>query len=175
MSQWKPDPERRNMLGNTDRKFALVVLPLIERFGDEAKEIIYKTIYEAGLKKGRSLAAKAKDTNDLLEMERLFIQSMADKGYNIPGFDDPARTWIVKTKHKCSYNLSKAENCEHGIPEVWKEMGLDDETIRMLGEISCVPGDTGVRKGFNPKMEFKFTKLVTRGDPYCEWYEEIKE
>ena len=50
-------------------------------------------------------------------------------------------------------------------------MGLDAETIKLLGELYCEPYDQGVRKGFNPKIQLTFTKLAPRGDPYCEWDE----
>ncbi|MHA1712755.1 MAG: L-2-amino-thiazoline-4-carboxylic acid hydrolase [Candidatus Ranarchaeia archaeon] len=175
MSPWKPDPLIKKALSSGPRMFAFIVLPFIEKYGDEAKKLVYDTVYQASFKRGQEMAKKASDVNDLMEFERLQIQALLDKGYNTPSFDDPARHWTVKTKHRCIFDLAGAGGCEIGIPDVWKDMGLDDDTIRMLGELLCEPGDLGVRKGFNSKIDFKFTKLAPRGDPYCEWCEEIRE
>src|SRR4030066_6859 len=68
---------------------------------------------------------------------------------------------------KSRYNLSLCGGCESNIPEVWKGMGLDAKTIKMLSDLSCVPYDHGMREGFNPKIKFKFAKLAPHGDPYC--------
>ena len=121
------------------------------------------------------MAKKAQNVNDISEFERLQVEGLQAKGYHTPDFDDPARNWIVRTSHKCVFDLSKAGGCEIGIPDVWKNMGLDADTIKMLGEIFCEPADLGSRKGFNEKINFKFTKLAPRGDPYCEWTEELEE
>jgi hypothetical protein len=175
MSKWKQDHRIRRALSNGPRYFALVVLPLIKKFGDEAKKTIWQAMYEHGLSIGKRVAKKTENHDDLLEFERLLIEDMIEHGANTPGFDDPSRKWIIKTKKKVSYDHSLCEGCGTGIPDVWKEMGYDDKTIRLLGELWCEPHDLGLRKGFNPKMEFKLTKIVTRGDSTCEWYEELKE
>ena len=174
MSEWKPDPVLKEALSSGPQTFALIVLPLIERFGDEVKALVKDIMYREGVKKGLRLAAKAKDPNDLVEFERLLVEDYSAKGFNTPGFDDPAREWIVRSKTKCCYNLRKGGACEINVPAVWKEMGLNDEAIKLLGDLYCVPYDTGARKGFNPKIKFEFQKLATRGDPYCQWYEELE-
>jgi hypothetical protein len=174
MSNWKLDKEKREVASAIPKTFATIVLPLIERFGDEAKEIIYRTRYKEGFKKGRSIAKKTSKHDDLTEFGRIFVKDMLDRGVNEPGWDDPARLFKAKSKTKVIYNNKLSDGCSMRIPHVWREMGLDDETIRMLGEIYCVPYDAGFRKGFNQKIDFKFNKLVTRGDPYCEWCEELK-
>jgi len=175
MTKWKLDPKIRRAASGGPRMFALLALPFIERYADEAKEIIYKTMHRAGLKKGKLLAKKAKDPDDLTEFERLVVEDFIDRGANTPGYDDPARRWIVRSKNRCSYDQSLSGGCEYNIPQVWKDMGLDAKTIRMLGDLYCVPGDLGVREGFNKNLKFKFTKLAPRGDPYCEWFEEIED
>lgn len=172
---WKEDPILKKAMSSGPRMFALLALAFIDRWGEEAKELIYRTIYMDGIRQGKALAAKAKDTSDLLEFERLAIETMNDLGFNSPGFDDPARQWLIKEKKRIQYNLSQCNGCEVAKVQVWKEMGLDDKTIEMLGQLSCIPSDLGRRKGFNPKIMMKFTKLETDGDPYCEWYEEIKD
>ena len=175
MAKWKLNPAIRRAESSGPATFAQIALPIIERFGDEAKKIISDTMYKAGYEKGQRLAKKAKDRNNLLEFEKILIDDYIKSGSNTPGFDDPARKWLAKSKDKCSYNLSLCGGCESNIPEVWKSMGNDAKTIRMLAEISCVPYDTGMREGFNPKIRFRFTKLAPFGDPYCEWYEELIE
>jgi hypothetical protein len=175
MGEWKLDEAKRQAASALPREFAIIALPLIERFGDEAKEIIYRTRYEESFKKGQELAKKTDKHDDLIEFGKLFTGALQNLGVNEPKWDDPTRKFIVKTKKKVVYSNKPWDGCSMKIPYVWKEMGLDDETIRMLGEIYCVPSDSGWREGFNQKIDFKFNKLVTRGDPYCEFCEEIKE
>ena len=141
----------------------------------DAKKLIYETKYQDGLKLGQKLGKMAKDRNDLLEFERLLI-SEYNKDYEFTvGFDDPTRDWKVKTKNKCSYTNCLSGGCEMDIPAVWKAIGLDDETIQLLGELSCIPYNLGVRKGFNPKIDFELEKLLPNGDPCCVWVEEIMD
>ena len=175
VSTFKIDYKVRRALRSWPRFFAIIALPIIEKYGDEAKELIYKAIYENSYKNGLEMAKKAKDTTDLVEFERLSVEGLLAAGYNTPGFDDPARHWSIRTKKKCVHDLRGAGGCGSGIPDVWKELGIDDETIQMLGKILCEPLELGYRKGFNKNIEFKMTKLAPRGDPYCEWCEELKE
>ena len=175
MSSWKPNPTIRRALSNGPRNFAMMALPIIEQLGEKGKKMIYDIVYNDGVKKGQRLAKLAKDPNDLVEFERILIEDFAKADFNTCGFDDPHRQWVVREKNKCSYTNCLSGGCEENIPQVWQEMGLDEATIRMLGEISCVPHDLGVRTGYNPKMKFKFKRLLPRGDECCEWYEELDE
>ena len=175
MSEWKPNPVIKRALSSGPELQALIAVPIVERFGDEAKKVIADAMYQSGLERGRQLAAKAKDVNDLVEFERLNIEAYNAQGFNTPGFDDPARHWTKRTRNHVIFDLGLCEGCESNIPLVWKDMGYDAKIIQMLGEILCIPYDTGVRKGFNPKIEFTFTKLAPRGDPYCEWDERLPE
>ncbi len=175
MTEWKPNPVIVNALSSGPRMFASIALPLIEKFGDEAKKMISEIMYKDGFEKGKRLAKTAKDVNDLVEFERILVEDYNKQGFNTPGFDDPARTWLVQSKHHCRYNLGKGPCCEENIPKVWEDMGYDADTIRLLGELHCEPYDKGVREGYNPKIKLIFAKLATRGDPYCEWDEVVEE
>ena len=175
MTNWKPDPVLKNALSHGPRMFATLALPFIERYGEDAKKLIYDTVYKGAVEQGQRLAEKAKDRNNLLEFERLQIEDFLAQDLSTPSMDDPARKWVVKTEKKTVSNLSLCDGCEENIPKVWEDMGLDAEQIRLLGELYCVPWDTGVIKGFNPNTDFKFNKLVTRGDAYCEFCRELKD
>lgn len=175
MSTWKPDPQQKKALSNGPRMFATLALAFIDKYGDDAKDLIYKTMYNYGHKRGQQMAEQAQDPTDLVEFERMQVEALQAKGYNTPDFDDPTRHFTVRQKRKCQFDLQAAGNCEVGIPEIWEDMGLDADTIKMLGELHCVPGDTGTRKGFNENIDFNFLKLAPRGDDYCEWCEELPE
>lgn len=175
MDKFEVDPVIRKWCSVGPRTFAKIVLPLIERYGDEVKELISKVRFKEGSEKGQRLREKVQTTDDLVEFERTLIHDFVSQGFNAPDFDDPARDWTIQTKNRCGYTTRLCGGCELGIPGVWKNMGIDEETIKMLGEIYCVPYDTAVRTTFNPKMKFKFVKLAPRGDPYCEWLEELDE
>ena len=174
-STFEIDHKVRRALRTWPRIFAIVALPFIEKYGDEAKKMIYKAIYDSSFKNGAEMAKKAKDPNDLVEFERLSVEGLLTAGYNTPGFDDAARHWSIRTEKKCVHDLRGAGGCGSGIPDVWKEMDIDDKTIQMFGEILCEPLELGYRKGFNKNITFKMTKLAPRGDPYCEWCEELEE
>ena len=155
--------------------FAVVALPLIEKYGEEAKELIYETRYQEGFQLGEKLGERATDRNDLCEFERLLIEEM-NKDYRFTvDYDDPNRDWQVQTPGKCSYTNRLSGGCEMDIPNVWKDMGLDDETIEMLGDLHCRPYNLGLRKGFNPDTEFRFEKFIPAGDSHCVWVSEISE
>ena len=153
--------------------FAVLAVPLVETFGDEGKELISETRYQEGFKLGEELGEKAKDRNDLREFERLRI-SEHNKNYRFTvDFDDPNRDWQVQTASKCSFTNRLSGGCEVDIPAAWADMGLDAEQIEMLGDLYCRPYELGLRKGFNPNIEFKLEKLLPAGDPYCVFTEEI--
>ena len=133
MKKWKLDPQVRSLSSSGPRMLALIALPLIKKFGEEAKQVISNIMYQDGLMKGKRLALKAKDRNDLIEFERLNVEEYEKQGTNTPSFDDPARKWLIRSKHICSYNLSLAGGCEMMIPQVWKGMGLNDKEIELLG------------------------------------------
>lgn len=171
--KWKLSERQRRISACFPAQFAVIVLPLIEKFGDEAKKIIYRTMFEVGLKNGQTLAKKTKK-RDLLTFEKLNIEDLIKKGNNLPGFDDPARRWTSKKEKLVIYDHSLSAGCPSGIPQVWKDMGLNGETIKMLGQLYCIPLDTGRRIGFNPKIAFKYLKWCPAGDDYCEFCEEIK-
>ena len=175
MGKWKPNPALKKALSKGPRTFALLVLPFIEKYGEDAKKFIYDIIYKMAYEQGQGRAKKAKDINDLLEFERLGCEDFDSEGMNSPGMDDPARTWVMRTKKKTIINLSRCDGCETDVPQVWVDMGLNSDTIKMLGEIYCWPWDLGARKGFNPKIEFTFSKLATEGDSTCEFVTEIKD
>ena len=175
MTTFKIDPVIRKWCSVGPRTFAKIVLPLITRFGDEAKEMIYNVRFEEGAEKAQRLRKKVQTYDDRVEFERALIDDFVGQGFNAPDVDDPARDWTVQTKNRCGYTTRLCGGCELGIPKVWKDMGLDDETVKMLGEIYCVPYDTAVRTIFNPKMKFKFVKHAPRGDAYCEWLEWFEE
>ncbi len=155
--------------------FAVLAVPLVERFGEDGKALISDTRYQEGFKLGEELAAKAKDRNDLREFEQLRIEHY-NKDYQFtPNYDDPNREWKVQTAGKCSFTNRLTGGCEVDIPAAWSDMGLDAEQVEMLGDLYCRSYELGLRKGFNPNIEFKLEKLLPAGDPYCLFTEEISE
>ena len=175
MTQWKPNLTIKRALSVGPEMLALVAIPIVKEFGDAAKKVIADAMYQAGLERGRALAKKAKNIDDLVEFERLNIEAYEAQGLNTPGFNDPARNWIKRTPKHVIFDLTRCGGCEMNIPQVWHDMGLDADSIRMLGEIYCEPFDKGTREGFNPNIKFTFTKLVTRGDSHCEWDERLPD
>jgi|TARA_B100001971_G_scaffold121398_1_gene111807 hypothetical protein len=155
--------------------FAVVALPLIEKYGDEAKELIYDIRYREGHKLGEELGSLATCRNDLREFHRLLIEEMNKDFQFTVSYDDPNRDWQVETASECSYTNRLSGGCEMDIPNVWIEMGLDNETISMLGNLHCRPYNLGLRKGFNPNIDFRFEKFLPDGDDYCEPVSEVVE
>ena len=177
--RWAPNPPLKAALSKGPYTFALLAVPFIEKYGDECKKYIHDVIYEmaldAGKERAQGIVEEGGDINDLLAWERRGIEDFAAEGMNSPGFDDPAREWVVKTKEKTIVNLSKCQGCETDTVGAWRRMGLNAEQIRMMSQIFCWPWDEGARKGFNPRIKFSFGSLEPEGDSTCEFVTELTD
>jgi hypothetical protein len=165
---WK---EFKTSFQQISKEYAAYVLPLIERFGEEAKQIAYKSRFDYGYNNvGRKLASMA-SKNDLVEFEKVWIPYLTEfrglKGLKIGETVEVSENRFVWRARSCP--------CWLGIPIVWEEMGLNRGQMILLGEVFCHAFDSGTAKAFNPKIELKYTQWQPRGDPYCEFLFEIKE
>ncbi|MCD6164625.1 MAG: L-2-amino-thiazoline-4-carboxylic acid hydrolase [Candidatus Odinarchaeota archaeon] len=132
--------------------YGLSIKTIKEKYGQEAIETLRKIFFERGKELGKQ------------EIKRLNVKDMNAKGYHI----------IVKAaldsfniKHKIvelseeKYILQIFE-CPHGVR--FKNLGAPPEVCDILLEL-----DRGIVERLNPKLEFKLTKHILRGDNYCEY------
>ncbi len=138
--------------------YGLSIKTIKEKYGQEAIETLKKIFFERGKELGEQ------------EAKRLKIKDMNAKGYHI----------IVKAaldsfdiKHKV-VELSEEKyvlqifDCPHGIR--FKNLNTPPEVCDILLEL-----DRGIVEALNPKLKFKLTKHILRGDKFCEYVVEPKD
>jgi hypothetical protein len=172
----RPEPELvdeielREMLrqaySGTPRMFATLVLAFREEFGDKALEVAQKAMYEYGYKAGKEDRARAKDAG-LKEYFRVHVlEGLLRSPATDVAVDEISDTKLV-------YHCPPGQ-CPNRIPMVWQEMGLDDETVKLLGEIYCKTADPANREAFNPKIHYEQRLWQPQGDPVCEMYHTLE-
>ena len=138
--------------------YGLSIKTIKEKYGQEAIEMLKKVFFERGKELGKQ------------EVKRLKIKDMNAKGYHI----------IVKAaldsfgiKHRV-LELSEEKyvlqifDCPHGAR--FKNLNAPPEVCDILLEL-----DRGIVEALNPKLEFKLTKHILRGDKYCEYVVKPKD
>ena len=172
----KPEPE---LVGDVELKelirqafsrsavmFARLVLAYREEYGDEALEVARKAMYKYGYAAGEADGARAKDRG-LKEYFRVHVlEGLLRSPATDVAVDEISDTRLI-------YHCPPGQ-CPQRIPMVWKEMGLDDETVEMLGTIYCLTADPANREAFNPKINYKQDLWQPRGDPVCEMYHTLE-
>ena len=172
----KPEPElvdeielkdllRRAMSG-TPRMFATLVLAFREEFGDKALEVAQRAMHEYGYKAGQADRARAKN-DGLKEYFRVHVlEGLLRSPATDVAVDEISDTKLV-------YHCPEGQ-CPNRIPMVWQEMGLDDETVKLLGEIYCKTADPANREAFNPKIHYEQRLWQPQGDAVCEMHHTLE-
>jgi hypothetical protein len=172
----KPDPElvdeielkdllRRAMSG-TPQMFATLVLAFREEFGDKALEVAQRAMHEYGYKAGQADRARAKN-GGLKEYFRVHVlEGLLRSPATDVAVDEISDTKLV-------YHCPPGQ-CPGRIPMVWQEMGLDDGTVKMLGELYCKTADPANREAFNPEIHYEQRLWQPQGDPICEMYHTLE-
>ncbi len=172
----KPEPELvdeielkdlvRRANSRTAQMFATLVLAFREEFGDKALDVAQKAMYEYGYNAGKADRARAKN-GGLKEYFRVHVlEGLLRSPANDVAMDEVSDTKLV-------YHCPPGQ-CPNRIPMVWQEMGLDDETVEMLGTVYCLTADPANREAFNPKIVYKQDLWQPRGDPICEMYHTLE-
>ena len=172
----RPEPEMvgeielkkllRQAYSATPWMFATLVLAFTEESGDKALEVAQRAIYEWGHETGQADRARAK--NDGLKE---YFRAHVLEGLLRSPASDVALDEIGDTK--LVYHCPSGQ-CPNRIPMVRQEMGLDDETVKMLGQIYCKTADPANREAFNPKIHYEQRLWQPRGDPVCEMYQTLE-
>jgi len=156
----------RQAFAETPRMFATLVLAFREEFGDKALEVAQKAMYESGYKSGQEDRARAKD-GGLKEYFRVHVlEGLLRSPAMHVALDEVSDTKLI-------YHCPPGQ-CPGRIPMVWQEMGLDHETVELLGEMYCKTADPANRKAFNPKIHYEQRQWQPRGDPICEMYHTLE-
>jgi hypothetical protein len=156
----------RRVNSRTPQMFARLVLAFREEFGDKALEVAQKVMYEYGYKAGKDDRARAKN-GGLKEYFRVHVlEGLLRSPVTDVAVDEVSDTKLV-------YHCPPGQ-CPNRIPMVWQEMGLDDETVKLLGEIYCKTADPANREAFNPKIHYEQRLWQPQGDPVCEMYHTLE-
>jgi hypothetical protein len=172
----EPDPQlvdeielkdlQRQAYSRTPQMFAMLVLAFREEFGDKALEVAQKAMYEYGRQAGKADRARAKN-GGLKEYFRVHVlEGLLRSPATDVAVDEISDTKLV-------YHCPPGQ-CPKRIPMVWQEMGLDDETVKMLGEIYCKTTDPANREASNPNIHYEQRLWQPQGDPICEMYHTLE-
>lgn len=119
---------------------------------DEARKLMAKAMYRAGLKLGQEARAMV-HRDDAVGMAKAW-----DIIYG-------AGTKEAKKLDKDHF-VFQAQGC--AAFELFKRWGMSDEEICFIGDAYCA-GDVGQAEGFGEKLNFQHTHRLMKGDKCCEW------
>lgn len=132
--------------------YGLSIKTIKEKYGQEAINVLKKVFFERGKELGK------------LEVERLGVKDVNAKGYHVivkAALDSFNIKYKVVELSEERYVLQIFE-CPHGVR--FKNLDTPPEVRDILLEL-----DRGIVESLNPKLEFKLTKHMLRGDNYCEY------
>jgi hypothetical protein len=128
---------------------------LKEKLGrDEAKKILQKSLYDAGVRLGKEIAEEVgrTDARGIAQAWELMYGITAG-GEGTEEITDDLFIW-------------KGSGC--AAYELMKRWEVSDEELAFLSDAYCA-GDDGFVAGFNPDMKFEPTHRLMRGDSFCRW------
>ena len=132
-------------------------MALEKRHGREfAKEICATAMYDAGVRFGRTMAAK-KERNDLAALKEVWEELY-------PTGDDTE--WDGK---RLDFH-----NQACVIRKTFEMYDLEPDLFRELAQGFC-EGDRGFVNGFNPEIRFSWGGRIFRDEPECLWVMEAPE
>ena len=143
--------------GDMANMLALVMAALVERYGDEAWEVVAKAMYDVGQGRGKEFAEVMKiDPEDARSVGRVF--DLEDNGIGIKGeWVETGRKRAVKREYYCPL-AAGASLCPEICTRLFDAVGRG--TLDALGA---------------RVKDFHFEKLLPKGDPYCEVVLELEE
>lgn len=120
---------------------------------EEAREIMGKAMYRAGLRLGEEAREFSKTKKGPVGMAEAWdvLYGAGTKEAHILN----ENRFVFRVTGCAAFNLMKR----------W---GLDPEEIKFLGKAYCA-GDVGQARGFDSEMVFQHTKRLMAGDDGCEW------
>lgn len=136
----------------------------MEKYGDDAKELLAQTMYNLGFKKGKMMADCVKerggDIDDLRELDKEFARNFK---VHHPFYG------VEVTKNRYRMRIAA---CHMGDALV----DIRPKMPEVLAEAKYwCDLDYGTRDGYNPKMKLSRPKWIAGGDMYCEYVFEIEE
>lgn len=132
----------------------LAVKSVEQNYGANGFKKLGETFRQAGIELGKNEVARLKiKENDATAYHKIVSEALKafDIKYNVVKLTE---TNYILQIYECPHakNFIKPEVCD-----VFLEL------------------DRGIVEGLNPKFEFKLTKHILRGDPYCEYVVAPKE
>jgi hypothetical protein len=119
---------------------------------EEAKEIMGKAMYRAGLKLGKE-ASELVDREDVVGMAQAWDVIYGMGTAEAEQLDD--QRFIIRGQNCAAFNL-------------FRRWGESDRDIRDFCDAYCA-GDMGHAEGFGEKIHFQHTNRLMRGDDCCVW------
>ena len=137
--------------------FGLAVRAVSEKYGTEGLDYLRTCFFDCGNRLGANDIRRLKpDEMNAKGYHRLLVEALSTFGipYEVKELSD--KRYVVRL-HDCPH----AKN----FSDVGAPPGICDVFLAW---------DEGLVRALNPRFEFKLTKYVLRGDPYCEYVLEEK-
>jgi predicted ArsR family transcriptional regulator len=136
---------------------AMMMSALAARFGDEIWEVVGKIMYDIGHNRGMEFAATMKiDPTDARSVGR--ILDLEDSHVGVKG------EWVETGKKRA---VKRELNCPFGAALAL----CPDFCTRLISEV-----ERGTFDVIGAKVkDFNITKLISKGDPYCEAIIELED
>ena len=131
---------------------------------EKFEEILAKVFYEGG----RRIYLNTKQMLNIPVNDAAEAAKLGAVVENLVSGPEWKREYVEESSHRVVCRITKCPWWER-----YKELEVDPE-LRPCDGAHEIQNREGL-KAVNPKMTFKFTKAMPRGDPYCEEVFEFKE
>lgn len=140
------------------RLFGTMAEKVIERFGQEGKEVIHEAVRAFGESRGRDIAQNVKEAGKPLTVENYL------KHYDMAR----SASYDVETKESQNHADQRFKFCP--LWATWVEEGLEE-----YGYIYCKEIDAALAKGYNPDIKFCHYHHFSDGKPDCHMTFSLEE
>jgi hypothetical protein len=168
----KKAEELQNLLNSTMEMWAgmvgSIVARVVEKYGDEGREIVKKASYDVGKWQAEKIAKN-------LVLKEKGAKILAKYGYPTEGADvgDIAVFQLEHARLDDNRFDLKVNFCPY--VDTWRKLGILDRVPDLCDLLT--EGDNGVSVVFAPNLNMKLTKAMSKGDSYCiySWRERSRK
>ena len=162
----------QNLLNSTMEMWAgmvgSIVARVVEKYGDEGREIVKRASYDVGKWQAEEIAKK-------LVLKEKGAKTLAKYGYPTEGakVGDIAVFQLEHARVDDNRFDLKVNFCPY--VGTWRKLGILDRVPDLCDLLT--EGDNGVSVVYAPDLRMRLTKAMSKGDAYCiySWREESKK
>jgi hypothetical protein len=154
----------------TAQMWVRVSKAVVDKYGNEGRELLGKVVREQGLARGKAIRKRAEQQGWPLNSIHTFYEA----------FEVAFPIWFSREGEKIEvtdkHSVVRFHHCAFGrqMAALHSELGTDVGKIwceNCEGSVKGHPDgstDHALAAGYDPKLKFHPAKHILRGDPYCE-------